>query len=103
MWIDSSTYFQLAFLPPVHCANVIKQRRSIILFIYLLYTFDFLGARTAQAIIDSGLSAVKSMVKDRMAGGGRKSSSGGGGKKVWSIKAFRQERCKELFKCMLTY
>ena len=43
------------------------------------------GARTAQAIIDSGLSTAKSMVKDRLSGGGRRSGSSGGGQQVPSV------------------
>lgn len=39
----------------------------------------FEGARTAQSIIDSGLSAVKSMVNQRLSGGGRSGSGRGGG------------------------
>ncbi|XP_015757411.1 PREDICTED: protein disulfide-isomerase A6-like [Acropora digitifera] len=39
---------------------------------------DYNGARTAQAIVDSGLSALKSMVKDKLSGGGRRSGSSGG-------------------------
>lgn len=49
----------------------------------------FEGARTAQSIIDSGLSAAKSMVNQRLSGGGRSGSGrgggggGGGGKQVF--------------------
>ena len=41
-----------------------------------------LGARTAQSICDAGLSALKSIVKDRLSGGGRRSGSSGGGRQV---------------------
>ncbi|PFX17788.1 Protein disulfide-isomerase A6 [Stylophora pistillata] len=40
---------------------------------------DYNGARTAQGIIDSGLSAAKSMVNQRLSGGGKSGSGRGGG------------------------
>lgn len=55
------------------------------LFVTRTHLLFFEGARTAQSIIDSGLSAVKSMVNQRLSGGGRSGSGrggGGGGKQV---------------------
>lgn len=53
------------------------------LFVTRTHLLFFEGARTAQSIIDSGLSAVKSMVNQRLSGGGRSGSGRGGGKQVF--------------------
>lgn len=42
----------------------------------------FIGGRTADAIVDTALSKLKSLVQDRLRGKGGSSGRGGGGGKV---------------------
>jgi len=51
------------------------------------------GARTAQSIVDSAMSNLRSMVNERLTGKPGGGGSGGGGKKtVWRV-AFLHEPC----------
>lgn len=58
-------------------------------------TFVVIGGRTADAIVDTALSKLKSLVQDRLKGrGGSSGRSGGSGGKVKKFRKYSLVGCK---------